>query len=89
MNLTIAFLDTVSLLPSQDISVASVNGPDEGEGLGRGFVDFFSWALFCFLIQASSFFVSSYKQVPFIFHQVIYMGNSTSDTISTEINCLK
>lgn len=55
----------------------------------REFVVFFSWALFFLLPHTSKFlFASSYKQVPF-FHQVIYMGNSTSDIISTEINCLK
>ena len=79
MGLTIALRDTVTLLPPQDTSVASASGSDEGEGWSRGFVVFFSWALF---------FASSYKQVPF-FHQVIYMENSTSDIISTEINCLK
>ena len=46
---------------TQDTSVASASGSDEGEGWSRGFVVFFSLALF---------FASSYKQVPF-FHQVI------------------
>ena len=57
---------------------------------GKGWVEGL-WISSPGLFFASSYkqFVSSYKQVPFIFHQVIYMGNSTSDTTSTEINCLK
>ena len=36
MGLTIALLDTVTLLPPQDTSVASASGSDEGEGWSRG-----------------------------------------------------